>query len=205
MSQTRTFRKARPDFLSAAEEAELGQQILEGSQRARNTLVVKYRPLVTPIAKKFVRWGQIDLDDLVSEGYMGLMRAADSYDYRLGRFGTYAQWWVRDRIRTFALEQGRDIRIPQSARLFLKEIQKAEQAFIEENGREATAVELAAKLDITADKLRAHLSRARVSMVWLDRPISNEGAGTLVDFLPDSNGLSPEDSVTNPARRFCTR
>lgn len=148
----------------------------------RNTLVEGNLRLVVSIAKKFQGRG-VPFVDLIQEGNIGLMKAIDKFDYKLGhRFCTYATWWIKQCVFHAVGRQSRVIRLPVHMLSTLNKINKAEQLFLQENGREATVEEVAEKLEMTRERVNS-LKRMSMQSISLQAPVFswNNGKDVLLE------------------------
>jgi RNA polymerase primary sigma factor len=164
------------------------------AQQAKADLVNANLRLVVSVAKRYMNRG-LHLLDLVQEGSMGLMRAAEKFEYRRGfKFSTYATWWVMQSVSRALGEQARTIRIPIHMNDQLNKFFRANRQLERELGRPPEDVELAAQMKTTGDKVSKLriISREPIS---LDTPIGSDDVSTLGELIADRGSSSPADSV----------
>ena len=195
--------KLEADGVSAAEWAELTSFALDG-MAAREHLVRANSRLVISVAKKYIGRG-VPFLDLIQEGNIGLIRAANKFNYRLGhKFSTYATWWIRQAVTRAIADQSRTIRIPVHMGDQINKLLRASHHLTQELGREPTSDELAAALDIPTRKAEDMLRVARRPLS-LETPTDDEGESELGDFIEDQDGVAPEDAVTSDMLRDLLR
>ena len=168
----------------------------EMRQYAQNQFVTSNLRLVTSIAKKYLNCG-IDLEDLIQEGIVGLMKAISKYDYRLGnKFSTYATWWIRQSITRAIADQTRVIRVPVHLMDTINKLFKTERDLTQKLGRVPTIDELTQgmggeKEGFSAKKI-SDIRKIAIDSVSIDRPIEHDNDSQFTDFLREKNSLSPD-------------
>ncbi len=186
-------------LLSAEEEIELAKRIKEGDAEAKKKLCEANLRLVANIAKRFIGHGLSYLD-LVQEGNMGLMKAAERFDHTLGyKFSTYATWWIRQGISRGIADQARTIRVPVHMVDNIYKVNKASKKLIQEYGRNATLEELAAETGFTLQKVKEVLKAAQEPMS-MNMPVGEEEDSCIGDFIPDDS-IGPDEKAMNATLR----
>lgn len=199
-SRKKNIRKT--EFLSAEEEAELSRRILdENDLVARNELVKRNFPFVKGIASRFSRWGRSDLEDLIQAGNVGLILAARKYDYRQGRFTTYAKYWVMDEILDELKKNWQEVRVPVHVVNLYPEITRTADAITQKTGRQPTYAEIAEALDLTEKDVRWNFLARQGKTISLEDPAFGPGSSSVsgdgdisafMQTLADKTILGPE-------------
>jgi RNA polymerase primary sigma factor len=168
---------------------------------ARSALIEANLRLVIYIARRYVGAGKaLSFLDLVQEGNIGLMRAADKFDYRMGcKFSTYAIWWIRQTIVRALADQSRMIRVPAHKAEIISRITKVSKELVNELGREPSFEDIAKRAKITPETVRMLLRISR-EPVSLETPIGEEDSH-LSDFIEDKTTPSPLDELFNHDRK----
>jgi len=181
-------------LLTAEQEQDLAQRMLEGDQDAKDMLIEANLRLVVSIAKRYLGRGMQFLD-LIQEGNLGLIKAVDKFDHSKGfKFSTYATWWIRQAITRAIADQARTIRIPVHMVETINRLVRVQRQLIQELGREPEVEEIAKEMGIPPEKVR-EIQKISQEPVSLEKPIGEEEDSHLGDFIPDDDAMSPADQV----------
>jgi RNA polymerase primary sigma factor len=191
---------SREKMITPDEEVDLAQRIHKGDAAALDRLVRANLRFVVSVAKLYQNQG-LSLSDLISEGNVGLVKAAEKFDETRGfKFISYAVWWIRQSIMQALSEQSRMVRLPGNQSNMIRQIRQIQNRYEQEQNRPATIEELADELGITVKKVRETMS-ANSRGVSLDTPLQDDDTGTLLDVTPDTTGDATDSSLNNESMR----
>lgn len=184
----------RKDLITVDEEVELAQRIKQGDQAALDKLVSANLRFVVSVAKQYQNQG-LSLPDLIDEGNLGLIKAAQKFDETRGfKFISYAVWWIRQSILQALAEQSRIVRLPLNQVGSLNKIGKTLQRFEQENERRPSASELAEQLDVPVEKI-ADTMKVSGRHVSVDAPFVDGEDNSLLDVLPNEDSPMADSSL----------
>ena len=192
--------KSREENATEEELAEIKEEIknlqkdLDAGDEAKKRLAEANLRLVVSIAKRYVGRGMLFLD-LIQEGYLGLIKAVEKFDYRKGyKFSTYATWWIRQAITRAIADQARTIRIPVHMVETINKLIRVSRQLLQELGREPSPEEIAAEMNMPVERVREILKISQ-EPVSLETPIGEEEDSHLGDFIQDDNVPVPADAA----------
>ena len=180
--------------LDPDQEADLAMRIRRGDLKARNELVTANLRFVVSVAKQYQNMG-VSLDDLISEGNIGLVKAAEKFDPTRGfKFASFAVWWIRQAILAFLADKSRMVRLPLNVTNVISRIRAAANAFEQENQRTPSEDELAEILDMSVEKVKEYIGHVN-NTTSLDAPLSSDTDTTVGESLADKTAEAADTSL----------
>jgi len=187
---------SKEELISVEEEIELAQRIRQGDRKAVERLAKANLRFVVSVAKQYQNQG-LSLPDLINEGNLGLLRAAEKFDETRGfKFISYAVWWIRQSILQALAEQSRIVRLPLNQVGAVNKISRAANKFEQENERKPSSEELSANTDLPVEKIDEAMA-ANTRHVSMDAPFSESDDGSLLDLLPNDDIPETDSSLVD--------
>lgn len=187
---------AKESLISPDEEVELAQRIKEGDQQALDRLVKANLRFVVSVAKQYQNQG-LSLQDLINEGNLGLIKAAQRFDETRGfKFISYAVWWIRQSILQAVAEQARIIRLPLNQVGAVSKLKKTAAMLEQEYQRKPSTAELAKELDLPEAKVQS-LMGMNMHQISTDAPLDDEDEGNFLDVYVDQDSTATDEAVEN--------
>jgi RNA polymerase primary sigma factor len=185
-------------LLTREEERELARRKDEGDEQAKRQLIESNLRLVMAITRNYTR-ANVPLLDLIQEGNLGLIRAVEKFDYRLGyKLSTYATWWIRQAITRALADQGRTIRLPVHVADQVRRLLRARRQLAQKLNREPSLAELARETQQSEERVRELLELVETP-VSLETPVG-DGESMYGDLIEDVNSLAPHEQSAEQAR-----
>ena len=188
-------------LLSREEEDTLARAAIDGDEKAKNRLIVSNLRFVVQVAKKYQKYG-ITLLDLINEGNMGLIKAAERFDPNMGyHFISYAVWWIRQAIILAINQKASMIRLPMNRTIDVNRIEKVQKELEHELGSEPTIAQIAERLDLPAEEVK-WLKQMSADYVSLDAPMSSDSENTQISYVEDTKYDSPESEIMHESLKI---
>ena len=186
----------KEELISIEEEVELAQRIKRGDRKALERLTRANLRFVVSVAKQYQNQG-LSLPDLINEGNVGLIKAAEKFDETRGfKFISYAVWWIRQSILQAIAEQSRIVRLPLNQVGSVNKINRVVNKFEQENERKPSPEEISENTDLPLDKIDEAMS-VNTRHISVDAPLSNDEDGSLLDVLVNTDALSADSQLVD--------
>ena len=186
-------------LLTPAEERELARRKDEGDEEAKKKLIESNLRLVMSITRNYTKAG-VPLLDLIQEGNLGLIRAVEKFDYKMGyKLSTYATWWIRQAVTRALADQGRTIRLPVHVADQVRRLMRARRQLAQKLNREPTEEELAKESGFTDKRVQELLDLVE-DPVSLETPVG-DGESMYADLIEDVNSERPDETTSHKLRR----
>jgi RNA polymerase primary sigma factor len=190
----------RVKMIKPDEEIELARRIAKGDGEAKKSLIQANLRLVISIAKKYVNRG-LPFQDLIQEGNLGLIRAAEKFDHTKGfKFSTYATWWIRQAISRGLADKSRTIRVPVHMVESINKLKRTSAKLSQELGRKPNELELSAALDISITKVQEIIQADR-EPVSMEMPLNRDDETYIGDLIEDSESTRPDATTAEELMR----
>ena len=195
------FDVSQIEMITPQEEFDLAARIREGDTKALDKLVKSNLRFVISVAKQYQNFG-VNIQDLVNEGNIGLIKAAQKFDETRGfKFISYAVWWIRQMIQKAINDQGKIVRLPSNKSGLLMRISKAEDTFMQLNQRLPDAEELAEMLDVSEKEINETYA-SKFSQYDLDAPITEDDATSRIEKFDNQEDSLTEDNLTKSSLKI---